>query len=146
MASRHTGIILRIETTVLKGLKLINSFYHRQRVFPTAAHCKTMMLNTCVYAAGNWQQGIMAVTKKRSKTWLHFNSAACNVCKMMISTEGGNTSNMQKHLSTQHEFKFQECYVVDTLCTTSATEGKYPFDKISTTQAGLAGFSLTRQI
>ena len=32
-----------------------------------------------------------------------------------ISSKGGNTTNMQKHLSTQHAITLQECHVFDAL-------------------------------
>ncbi|KAK0154985.1 Zinc finger BED domain-containing protein 1 [Merluccius polli] len=57
---------------------------------------------------------------KRSKVWLHFtrkddNRASCNACKVEISSAGGNTSNMQKHLRTQHGITLTECFVFDQL-------------------------------
>lgn len=64
--------------------------------------------------------------KKQSKD----SSASCNVCKMIISSSGGNTSNLLKHLSMQHRLKLQECHVFNTSGTasqpgsTSVTEGK----------------------
>ena len=50
----------------------------------------------------------MAPTRfKRSKVWLHFtkkdgNKATSSHCKVEITASGGNTTNMQKHLRTQH--------------------------------------------
>ena len=41
--------------------------------------------------------------------------ATCNACKMSISSKGGNTTNMQKHLSTQHAITLQKCHVFDAL-------------------------------
>lgn len=46
--------------------------------------------------------------KKRSNAWLYLTkkddtSARRNVGEMIISNEGGNTSNMLKDLSMQHE-------------------------------------------
>lgn len=46
--------------------------------------------------------------KKRYNAWLYFmkkddTSASCKVGEMLTSNEGGNTSNMLKDLSTQHE-------------------------------------------
>lgn len=60
--------------------------------------------------------------KKRSKVWLYFTkrdeyAAVCNQCKTVISCKGANTSNMQKHLSTKHGVKLQECHVFDRLQT-----------------------------
>ncbi|XP_063748274.1 E3 SUMO-protein ligase ZBED1-like isoform X3 [Eleginops maclovinus] len=58
---------------------------------------------------------------KRSKVWLHFtlhkdgNRAFCNHCKLLITSAGGNTSNMHKHLRTQHGINFNECRVFDAL-------------------------------
>ena len=62
--------------------------------------------------------------KKRSKAWLHFTRkddtiATCNSCKVSISSKGGTTSNMQKHLATQHGIHLQECRVFDTLVRSS---------------------------
>ena len=62
--------------------------------------------------------------KKRSKAWLYFtqiddNIATCNNCKVSISSKGGTTSNMLKHLATQHAIHLQECRVFDTLLLTS---------------------------
>lgn len=44
----------------------------------------------------------MVEGKNKSKPWLYFtkkddNIASCNVCKMIISSKGGNTSIMLKH-------------------------------------------------
>lgn len=44
--------------------------------------------------------------RKQCKAWLHLrekkdSSASFNGFKMIISSTGGNTSNMPKHLSTQ---------------------------------------------
>ena len=43
--------------------------------------------------------------KKRAKAWLYFtrkddNIATCNSCQVSISSKGGTTTNMQKHLAT----------------------------------------------
>lgn len=48
----------------------------------------------------------MAERNKWSNGWLHFrerydNSASCNICKMIISSKGGNTSKVFKHLSIE---------------------------------------------
>ncbi|KAJ7990589.1 hypothetical protein DPEC_G00301970, partial [Dallia pectoralis] len=58
------------------------------------------------------------VTQKRSKVWLYFtrkdaNAVICNSCKSLISAKGGTTSNMQKHLATQHAIRLQDCRVFD---------------------------------
>src|SRR4029434_3789019 len=57
----------------------------------------------------------MASRQRHSKVWLYFtriddHRATCNACKMSISSKGGNTTNMQKHLSTQHAITLQECH------------------------------------
>ena len=64
---------------------------------------------------------------KRSKAWLYFtrkddNIATCNSCKVSISSKGGTTTNMQKHLATQHGIHLQECHVFDTLRSSDASE------------------------
>ena len=48
--------------------------------------------------------------------------ATCNLCKKSISSKGGNTTNMNKHLNTQHGIKLQECHVFDA-CSSSANVG-----------------------
>jgi len=58
----------------------------------------------------------MAARQKRCKVWLYFtkkdnNRASCNTCR----AKGGNTSNMQKHLTTQHVITLHKCKVFDTL-------------------------------
>ena len=41
---------------------------------------------------------------------------------MQISSKGGTTSNMLKHLATQHAIHIQQCRVFDTLLTSDASE------------------------
>lgn len=98
---------------------LIDSLYQCRHVFLTVAHFKTMTSNLRIYTVGNLQQRVMAGRKKWSKAWLHFtkkddNSASNNMCKMIMSDKGGNTSIILKHLSTQHRLKFEECHIFDT--------------------------------
>ena len=62
----------------------------------------------------------MASRQKRSKVWLYFTKkdktrASCNACRAVITSKGGNTSNMLKHLTTQHAITLYECKVFDTL-------------------------------
>src|SRR4029434_9889347 len=62
----------------------------------------------------------MASRQRHSKVWLYFtrtddHRATCSACKTSISSKGGNTTNMQKHLSTQHAITLQECLVFDAL-------------------------------
>src|SRR4029434_10914112 len=62
----------------------------------------------------------MVSRQRRSKVWLYFtrkddHRATCNACKKSISSKGGNTNNMQKHLSTQHAITLQACHVFDAL-------------------------------
>lgn len=45
----------------------------------------------------------------------------CNQCNAVILCKDANTSNMQKHLSTQHGIKYQECRVFNCLCTSAKT-------------------------
>ena len=58
---------------------------------------------------------------KRSKVWLHFtskelNSATCNRCNKVISSKGGNTTNLTKHLTTHSVYlKAEKCTVFDHL-------------------------------
>ncbi|XP_034093328.1 zinc finger BED domain-containing protein 1-like isoform X2 [Gymnodraco acuticeps] len=52
---------------------------------------------------------------RRSKVWLHFvrkdnGSAECNTCSKRISSKGGNTTNMTKHLRL-HGIQIKECTV-----------------------------------
>ncbi|KAJ8010116.1 hypothetical protein DPEC_G00071650 [Dallia pectoralis] len=66
------------------------------------------------------------VTQKRSKVWLYFtrkdaNAVICNSCKSLISAMGGTTSNMQKHLATQHAIRLQDCRVFDSLLLSDTT-------------------------
>ncbi len=58
--------------------------------------------------------------ERNSETGLHFIKrddfiSDSNVCKMMISSKSGSTSNLLKHLFMQHGLKFQECHIFDTL-------------------------------
>ena len=62
----------------------------------------------------------MALRQKCSKVWLYFTKkdntrASCNTCRAVITSKGGNTSNMLKHLTTQHAITLHKCKVVDTL-------------------------------
>src|SRR4029434_2229078 len=62
----------------------------------------------------------MASRQRRSKVRLYFTRkddqrATCTACKTSISSKGGNTTNMQKHLSTQHSITLQESHVFDAL-------------------------------
>lgn len=71
-------------------------------------------------------------------------SDSCNVCKMIISSKGGNTSTMLKKSSHTHGLKKQEC-LFDTpvhhrVCV--CVWGISCYNNISATQASLAEFSL----
>lgn len=62
---------------------------------------------------------------KRSKVWAHFIKvnkewAQCNICMKKIASQGGNTSNIMKHLQHTHDIKLKECGVFDCLDTTNA--------------------------
>src|SRR4029434_8181001 len=62
----------------------------------------------------------MASRQRCSKVWLYFTQkddhrATCNACKTSLSSKGRNTTNMQKHLSTQHAITLQKCHVFDAL-------------------------------
>src|SRR4029434_2252075 len=66
-----------------------------------------------------WQLG-----RSVFKVWLYFTRqndtyATCNLCKKSISSKGGYSTNMQKHLSTQHGMTLQECHVFDA-CSSAA--------------------------
>ena len=67
----------------------------------------------------------MATRQKHSKAWLYFtrqndNNATCNVCSKCISSTGGNTTNMMKHLKKQHGINLQECRVFNAPCSSSS--------------------------
>ena len=91
-------------------LRAINSLYRCWHVFMTAVQCKK---DFKIMRLRRWKFATSRVTvrrKKRSKLWLpftnkHDNCATGNVFKM-ISSNGENTSNMLKNLSTHHGFKF----------------------------------------
>lgn len=58
------------------------------------------------------------IRAKRSKVWAHFikqdgNTSKCNICKHVVSCKGGNTSNLMKHLKTQHSLNVNDCTVFD---------------------------------
>ena len=81
--------------------------------------CRWACANLLIQTPAN-----MATRQKRSKVWLYFtrknyNNATCNACKKSISSKGGNTTNMKKHLNTQHGMKLQECHVFDA-CSSAA--------------------------
>ena len=66
--------------------------------------------HTPVQPAGN-----MAPKRhKRSKVWLHFTKKDDDraTCKVDITTKGGNTSNMQKHLHTQHAITMNVAFLI----------------------------------
>lgn len=53
--------------------ELIGSFLSMLAYFPGVVDCKTMMSNSCIYAAEDFQQEwFMAEGKKQSKAWHHF--------------------------------------------------------------------------
>src|SRR4029434_1291557 len=60
----------------------------------------------------------MASRQRRSKVWLYFtrkddHRATCNACQTSISSKGGKTTIMQKHLSILHAITLQECRVFE---------------------------------
>lgn len=55
----------------------------------------------------------MAENRKCPKAQLD-NSAACRICRIIISSKGANTSNKPKCLSMQRELKHQERHESDT--------------------------------
>ena len=63
----------------------------------------------------------MAQRQKRSKALLYLTRKDTN-CNVSISSKGGTTSNMQKHLATKHAIHLQDCRVFDTLLTSDASE------------------------
>lgn len=73
------------------------SFYRRWHVFLTAAHRKTRTWNSRVCTTGKESRQIGRNGPEQS----FMSQRCCNVCKMIISGEGGNSSNTPKHLSTQ---------------------------------------------
>lgn len=58
----------------------------------------SLSLNSCTDTPGNlWQEEDMAAMNKSSKVWFHFtekdeNSVCCNVCKIIIPSQGWNRS------------------------------------------------------
>lgn len=67
-----------------------------RQVFLTVVDCKIMTSNSSIYASGNLQQeGVMAERKRRSKERWQQHYCSCNVCKIIISSKGGNTSMLQ---------------------------------------------------
>ena len=67
-------------------------------------HSLQMCHDFCVVLVQN--TAYMASRQKCSKVWLYFtwkddNMVTCNTCKVSISSKGGTTSSMQKHLGTQ---------------------------------------------
>lgn len=92
---------------------LLNDSAYRFRSLQMC-HDITHALRCFGYAAN------MSSRQKRSKVWLYFtrkdtNAVICNSCKSLMSAKGGTTSNMQKHLATQHAIHLQDCRVFDTL-------------------------------
>src|SRR4029434_2947838 len=62
----------------------------------------------------------MASRQRRLKVWLYStrkddHRATSIACKTSILSTGGNSTNMQKHLSTQHAITLQECHVFDSI-------------------------------
>lgn len=56
--------------------------------------------------------------RKKSDVWTHFvgfsNSVAkCNICKKTISTKGGNTSNLRRHLKSTHQSVLLEQFITE---------------------------------
>ena len=51
----------------------------------------------------------------------HLRIVTCNTCKRDLCAKGGNTTNMSKHLATQHGIILQQCRVFDALSSTSAS-------------------------
>ena len=59
----------------------------------------------------------MASRQKRSSVWLYFTKkdntrASCNTCIALITSKVENTSNMLKHLTTQHAITLHGCKVL----------------------------------
>ena len=74
-----------------------------KRFLPLVVYIKTMTSNSRVYAVGDLQQErVMAERKKWSMEWFHEKDNHSANRKMIVSSQGGNTSNMLKHLSTLH--------------------------------------------
>src|SRR4029434_7735547 len=62
----------------------------------------------------------MASRQRRLKVWLYStrkddHRATSIACKTSILSTGGNSTNMQKHLSTQQAITLQECHVFDSI-------------------------------
>src|SRR4029434_2177 len=97
--------------------------------------------HSCIVGGGILYYRCNPPKRRRRRTWqlgrsvLKFGSishdkndtyATCNLCKKSISSKGGNTTNMNKHLNTQHGIKLQECHVFDA-CSSSANVGASSF-------------------
>src|SRR4029434_3421269 len=60
----------------------------------------------------------MTARQRRSKVWLYFTQkddhrATCNACKTSLSSKGGKTTIIPKHLSILHAITLQECHVFE---------------------------------
>ena len=83
-------------------------------------HVRANGLSQCSAEAEKWLHARSApkrgfISQKRRQT------ANCNICKASISSKGGNTSNMLKHIELVHNLNVRErCRVFDTLRTSSA--------------------------
>ena len=118
------GLGMGIENRFLfrTGSQWIDSLESIAKFFNDSANgslCRCACADLLLQTAAN-----MATRQKRSKVWLYFtrqndNNATCNACKKSISSKGGNTTNMKKHLNTQHGLKLQECHVFDA-CSSAA--------------------------
>ena len=113
---------------------------HHTRCVAYASHA--MCVASPVQPAVNSKHGAQAVYNS-SKVWLHFtkkddNRATCNTCKVDISSKGGNTTNMQKHLRSQHAISINECCVFDPLRTNVSESQPSSSSKISMSSANTA--------
>lgn len=89
-----------------------------------------MVSNSCAYAAGNAVRSSHGEEEDgQSRARLPYmtrdeNGSSCVVClcKMNISSKGGNTINMPKQLSTNNGLNFQEFHIFDSQATTSSSK------------------------
>src|SRR4029434_4276997 len=118
----------------LVGMRIENRFFFRSEpiVWNRQPNSLTVLLSVlCGVAHAQTFLVSSSDCSKHGRSVLKFGSishdkndtyATCNLCKKSISSKGGNTTNMNKHLNTQHGIKLQECHVFDA-CSSSAKVG-----------------------
>lgn len=99
-------------------------------------------------------------SRKRSNIWLHFDEAGpqkakCKLCNIILSGQGGSTSNYRRHLQTKHPTALlvqvrQEDSTESTSASGTASTAAVSSDTASTSTAstsgtGTSGVQRTRQ-